>query len=143
MARSKQKKRKTEEFEVKKDYNPDFLEALGELVELYEGEGDFRATCFRRAIIALEGQIITAVEDIKLFKLAGLKGVGKSTLEMYKEFIETGKIERLEEMRPEEEPETVTHLYLIETFGDMTEHECSAMYNSWMESGRYSYDPDE
>jgi DNA polymerase/3'-5' exonuclease PolX len=32
-----------------------------------------------------------------------LKGVGKSTLEMYNEFIVTGKINRLEEMRPEEE----------------------------------------
>ena len=143
MARSKQKKRKTEEFEAAHDYNPDFLAALGELAELCAKEDDFRATSFRRAVDALEGQIITAVEDIEMFKLTELKGVGKSTLEMYKEFIETGKIERLEEMRPEEEPETVTHLYLIETFGDMTEHECSAMYNSWMESGRYSYDPDE
>ena len=72
---------KEEEFEAKDDYIPDFLEALGELEELYEkegmrGTGDenqrrafFRATTFRRAIIALEGQIITAVEDIKLFKL--------------------------------------------------------------------------
>ena len=100
MARSKQKKQKTEEFEAKHDYNPDFLTALGELADLYEKEGDFRATSFERAVDALEGQIITAVEDIKLFKLAGLKGVGQATLELYKEFIETGKIKRLEEFRP-------------------------------------------
>ena len=83
------------------DYNPDFLEALGELADLYEGleDGDHRATSFRRAITALEGQIITGVEDIKLFKLAELKGVGKATLEMYNEFIVTGKIKRLEEER--------------------------------------------
>ena len=87
---------------MKKDYIPDFLEALVELAELCAKENDFRATSFRRAIVALEGQIITAVEDIKLLKLAELKGVGKSTLEMLTEFIETGKIERLEEMRPEE-----------------------------------------
>ena len=97
------KKQKTVQFEAAHDYNPDFLEALGELAELCAKEDDFRATSFRRAIVALEGQIITAVEDIKLFNLGGLQGVGHSTLEMYKEFIETGKIQRLEEMRPEEE----------------------------------------
>ena len=88
-----------EEFESKHDYIPGFLEALGELVELYEEEDDFRATSFRRAIIALEGQIITAVEDIKLFNLIELKSVGKSTLEMLEEFITSGKIEKLEEIR--------------------------------------------
>jgi hypothetical protein len=82
------------------DYNPDFLEALGELADLYEKEDDFRADAFNAAITALEGQVITCVEDIKLFKLAELKGVGKATLEMYNEFIVTGKIKRLEEMRP-------------------------------------------
>jgi hypothetical protein len=82
------------------DYNPDFLEALGELADLYEEEDDFRADAFNAAITALEGQVITCVEDIKLFKLAELKGVGKATLEMYNEFIVTGKIKRLEEMRP-------------------------------------------
>jgi len=75
---------------------PDFLEALGELAELYEKADDFRATPFRRAIIALEGQIITAVEDIKLFNLIELKFVGKSTLMMLEEFITSGKIEKLE-----------------------------------------------
>ena len=97
MARTK---RKTEEFEVKKDYIPDFLEALVELAELCAKENDFRATSFRRAIVALEGQIITAVEDIKLFNLGDLQGVGEATLEMFKEFIETGEIRRLEKLRP-------------------------------------------
>jgi len=89
-----------EEFETKHDYIPDFLKALGELAELYEKEDDFRATAMRRAIIALEGQIISAVEDIKLFVLGDLKGVGKGTLGMLEEFIQTGKIERLEEFQP-------------------------------------------
>ena len=140
MARTK---RKADEFEVKKDYNPDFLTALGELAELCAKENDFRATSFRRAIVALEGQIITAVEDIKLFKLAELKGVGKSTLEMLTEFIETGKIERLEEMRPEEEEVLVDAESLMSMFGHMTEHECSAMYEHWAECGQGSYDPDD
>ena len=88
-----------EEFESKHDYMPGFLEALGELTDLYEKEDDFRATSFRRAITALEGQIITSVEDIKLFNPIELKGVGKSTLTMLEEFITSGKIEKLEEKR--------------------------------------------
>ena len=91
-----------EEFETKKDYIPDFLNALGDLAELYKKGDDFRATATIRAIVALEGQIITGVDDIEMFKLNELKYVGKSTLEMFKEFIETGKIQRLEDMRPEE-----------------------------------------
>jgi DNA polymerase/3'-5' exonuclease PolX len=89
-----------EEFEIRHDYIPDFLKSLGKLADLYEKEDDFRATSLRRAIIALEGQIITAVEDIKLFNLGDLRGVGNATLEMFKEFIETGEIQKLEKLRP-------------------------------------------
>ena len=88
-----------EEFESKHDYIPGFLEALGELADIYEDQDDFRKTALRRAITALEGQIITAVEEIKLFKLIELKGVGKSTLAMLEEFIETGKIKRLVDLK--------------------------------------------
>jgi DNA polymerase/3'-5' exonuclease PolX len=89
-----------EEFEVRHDYIPDFLKSLGKLADLYEKEDDFRGTSLRRAIIALEGQIITAVEDIELFNLGDLRGVGNATLEMFKEFIETGEIHKLEKLRP-------------------------------------------
>ena len=147
-------KDKVEAFEAKHDYIPDFLKALGELADLYEkegmrGTGDenqrrafFRATTFHRAIIALEGQIITAVEDIKLFKLIELKGVRKATLELFKEFIETGKIKKLEEKRLEKAlkpnlSNSSTYAkkanFLMNMFGDMTEHECEAMYNDWSE----------
>ena len=145
MARTKRKAGQFDDYKHKiDDYNPDFLEALGELADLYEKEdGDHRATSFRRAITALEGQIITGVEDIKLFKLAELKGVGKATLEMYNEFIVTGKIKRLEEMRPEEEEVLVDAESLMSMFGHMTEHECSAMYEHWAECGQGSYDPDD
>lgn len=88
---------KTEEHE----YIPDFIEALGELADLYDKEDDFRATAMRRAIIALEGQIITEVEDIKLYVLGDLRGVGKGIIKMLEQFIETGEIQRLEDMRPE------------------------------------------
>ena len=77
---------------------PGFLEVLGKLADIYEDQDDFRKTALRRAIIALDGQIITSVEDIKLFNLIELVGVGKSTLEMLEEFIKTGKINRLREI---------------------------------------------
>ena len=48
-----------EEFESKHDYMPGFLEALGVLADIYEDRVDFRKTALRRAIIALDGQIIT------------------------------------------------------------------------------------
>jgi hypothetical protein len=99
MPPKKKAKTEREEFESKHDYIPGFLEALGELADIYEDQDDFRKTALRRAIIALDGQIITAVEDIKLFKLIELFGVGKSTLEMLEEFIETGKIKRLIDLK--------------------------------------------
>jgi len=99
------------ETEAMHDYNPEFLKSLGKLAELYEKEDDFRlfpipVTSLRRAIIALEGQIITAEEDIKLFNLGDLQGVfpgfGEAILEMFQEFIETGDVilSGLEKLRP-------------------------------------------
>jgi hypothetical protein len=71
MTRSNKRKKTPpkDEFESKHDYMPGFLEALGELADIYENQDDFRKTALRRAIIALDGQIITSVEDIKLFNL--------------------------------------------------------------------------
>jgi len=113
-------------FETKKDFMPDFLEALGKLATLYEKEDDFRATSFRRAIIALEGQIITAVEDIKLFNLIELRGVGKSTLMMLEEFITSGKIEKLEEKRPTDH---------AKWFASLTEDQKEYMKDWWDSEG--------
>ena len=86
----KKKAKVDEEFTPKHDHMPKFLESLDDLVKLY----DFRANSFETAREALEGQIITSVDDIKLFKLKDIKGVGKSTLEC----LEIGKIQRLEEL---------------------------------------------
>ena len=70
--------------------------------------------------------------------------MGKATIEMLEEFILNGKIQRLEDMRPEEEEEELVDAELLMSiFGDMTEHECSAMYEHWSECGRGSYDPDD
>ena len=95
----KKKPRGSLEFEPQVDHMPGFLKALDELVTLYEKQDDFRAKSFKKAKESLEGQIITSVDDIKLFKLTELDGVGKGTLECLKEFIETNTIQRLEELR--------------------------------------------
>ena len=95
----KKKSKKSLDFEPRVDHMPDFLKALDELVTLYEKQDDFRAKSFKKAKESLEGQIITSVDDIKLFKLSELDGVGKGTLECLKEFIETNTIQRLEELR--------------------------------------------
>lgn len=97
----KKKSKKSLDFEPQVDHMPDFLKALDELVTLYEKQDDFRAKSFKKARKALEGQIITSVDDIKLFKLSELDGVGKATLECLQEFIETNKIERLEKLYEE------------------------------------------
>ena len=86
-----------EEFTPQHDHMPKFLESLDDLVKLYKEKDDFRAKSFETAREALEGQIITSVDDIKLFKLKDIKGVGKSTLECLEEFIKTGRIQRLQE----------------------------------------------
>jgi hypothetical protein len=61
---------------------------------------------------------------------------------LFKEFIETGKIEKLEEKRLEKAlkpnlSNSSTYAnkanFLMNMFGDMTEHECEAMYNDWSE----------
>ena len=82
------------------NYIPGFLEDLGKLAELYEEKEEHRATAFRRAVIALDDfsrdgeQIITTVKDIETKKLIDLKGVGKATLEMFKEYMETAKVKK-------------------------------------------------
>ena len=116
-----------EEFESKHDYMPGFLEALGELADIYEDQDDFRKTALRRAITALEGQIITAVEDIKLFNLIDLNGVGKSTLEMLEEFIDTGKIKRLVDLKATPDQ--------VEWFASLTKEQAGFIQDWWDEEG--------
>ena len=81
------------------DFMPDFMKNLNEVIELYEKEGSFRATSLTNAAKSLHGHIITSVDDIETYKLINLRGVDSSTIEMLKEFIQFGKIKRLEEMK--------------------------------------------
>lgn len=86
---------------TKQNYLPAFVKALNELVAHYEEDDDFRAKSFKKASQALEGQIVTSMDDIDMMKLHELPGVGKSTLELLKEFISSGKIKRLDELKTE------------------------------------------
>ena len=81
----------------------DFLDVLTELSNLYEKRGDERrADSFRTARENLQKCDETAVlETSKDYK--NIKGVGKSTLELLDEFLESGKCARLDELRGAEE----------------------------------------
>jgi len=91
----------------------DFLDVLTELSNLYEKQGDERraksfatakenlAKCDETAVLEWSG-----VEWRRLFwskDYKNIKGVGKSTLELMDEFLESGKCARLEELRGAEE----------------------------------------
>jgi len=119
------------EFEAKKDYMPDFLKNLNELIEIYEKQGDFRATGLTKAAKSLDGHIITSVDDIEMFKLRELPGVGSSTIEMLKEYIQLGEIERLKKLRPE----TKANPDQVEWFATLTEEQAGYIQDWWDSEG--------
>jgi len=83
------------------NYTPDFLEALEELIELYQAralkskKAAFRSSVWREEMRTLEWKVITRVEDIDSDTWESDLGLGQK----FKEFIETGSFKRLEEMR--------------------------------------------
>lgn len=86
---------------------PDFILILSTLSNLYEEQEDAgRAKSFKVAsenlskFADLTGKSHAVLKSSKDFK--DVKGVGKSTLEMMDEFIETGKCARLEELLEDE-----------------------------------------
>jgi hypothetical protein len=111
MARSKQvKKAKTEDKRKLKD----FIVILTTLANLYEAEDDQgRAKSFNAAAKSLEsfakvtkGGLDNELKSSEDYE--NVKGVGKSTLELMDEFIETGKCQRLEELQDQSFEEKVT-----------------------------------
>ena len=74
-----------------RDYTPDLIDILDQLIKLYEKRGvDVQATSFRKASHALRDQIVTSAEEVD--KLTKIHGVVKATADMFKEFINTGGI---------------------------------------------------
>ena len=74
---------------------------MGKLVDKYEKEGDYtRANVFSRAVMKIvnnaEQYNISVNNERDVEKFKGLDGVGRTTIELFKEFIVHGKIKRLE-----------------------------------------------
>ena len=74
---------------------------MGKLVEKYENEGDYtRANVFSRAVNTMvnhaEQYNISVNNERDVEKFKELDGVGRTTIELFKEFIVHGKIKRLE-----------------------------------------------
>jgi DNA polymerase/3'-5' exonuclease PolX len=73
---------------------------MGELVEIYEEIGDHtRANTFSEAVQQIVNHAeqfdITVKNTKDVDKFKGLEGVGRSTLELFKEFVTTGEMKRL------------------------------------------------
>ena len=73
---------------------------MGKLVEKYENEGDYtRANAFSRAVNTMvnhaEQYNISVNNERDVEKFKELDGVGRTTIELFKEFIVHGKIKRL------------------------------------------------
>ena len=68
-----------------------------------------------------------AYVNIKLFKLIELFGVGKSTLEMLEEFIDTGKIKRLVDLKATPDQ--------VEWFATLTKDQAGFIQDWWDEEG--------
>ena len=74
---------------------------MGKLVDKYENEGDYtRANVFSKAVMEIvnhaEQYNIAVDTERDVEKFRGLEGVGRTTIELFKEFIVHGKIKRLE-----------------------------------------------
>ncbi len=83
------------------------LDELAELTLLDEGDPQsFRVRAYdnaRRAIEAADGDVTTMSEK----ELVALKGIGKSTAAKIREYVTTGRLAKLEELRAEYPPEFV------------------------------------
>jgi DNA polymerase (family X) len=82
--------------------NDEVARLLGELAKLTEiDEGSpqaFRVRAYDNARRAVE-QLTTDVADMSAGELAGVKGLGKSTAGRIREYVDTGRVEKLEQLR--------------------------------------------
>ena len=81
----------------------DWQTKMGELVEIYEKTGDHtRANTFSEAVQQIVNHAeqfyisVKTAKDVEKFK--GLEGVGRSTLELFREFVMTGEMKRLRDL---------------------------------------------
>ncbi|GIU91168.1 MAG: DNA polymerase/3'-5' exonuclease PolX [Acidimicrobiia bacterium] len=85
-----------------KPSNREITAMLRELAELTtleeENPNAFRVRAFENAVAGIEGHGAD-VADLDLEELTRIKGVGRSIAELIREFVETGRVARLEELR--------------------------------------------
>jgi len=77
--------------------NRGILQELGILAKYYKNTGDaWRTQAYQKAIISIRNmdQEITDISQVK-----GVKGIGKGTLNKIQEYLDTGEIEKVEEVK--------------------------------------------
>ena len=83
------------------------LSELALLTELDEGSPQaFRVRAYENAARAVDG-LVTEVDSMSEGQLIATKGIGKSTAQKIREYLETGKIAKLEKLRADYPPEYV------------------------------------
>ena len=79
--------------------NETIIENLGILVRYYKNNGDFwRERSYRNAIVSIKS-LDFSITDINQIK--GVKGIGKTIREKIKEYLDTGQIMKVEEIKKE------------------------------------------
>lgn len=79
--------------------NESIIENLGILVRYYKNNGDFwRERSYRNAIVSIKN-LDFSITDINQVK--GIKGVGKTIRDKIKEYLDTGQIMKVEEIKKE------------------------------------------
>ncbi len=86
------------------------LEELAALTMLDEGRPDsFRVRAYHNAQRAVQG-LETEVAELSATQLAAVKGIGSSIAGRIREYVDTGRIERLEQLREQHPPEQLALL---------------------------------
>ncbi len=90
--------------------NRDILAMLGELVELTtleeESSQSFKVRAYENAMLGVAGHS-GDLREMTVTELTGIKGVGRSTAEKIREFVDNGSVKKLEDLRAKYPPEFV------------------------------------
>lgn len=97
--------------------NQEIAKILYEIADLLEIEGvEFKPRAYRKAAQNIESLSVDIEELYKKGQLEKIPGVGKSIAEKIKEYLETGKVRKLEELR-EKIPVDIESLSAVEGLG--------------------------
>ncbi len=97
--------------------NQEIAKILYEIADLLEIEGvEFKPRAYRKAAQNIESLSVDIEELYKKGQLEKIPGVGKSIAEKIKEYLETGKVKKLEELR-EKIPVDIESLSAVEGLG--------------------------